>query len=185
MAKIGEGDPRWLVQDRDDGRNVNGWHWEEKDVTNLTKSELKKRLSALKTDCIGDYALKFNNVEKVDGDATIANRKGKTLFIFDLEIAVKFEATTSDSKKKLKGTLDFAIDLEDCKDFYITISFDGESDDAVRNYLKTTTIPEIKTTVSQWVADMRDTFTKNQANNPKQLSSSQDINNTEKNSTKK
>ena len=29
MAKLGEGDPRWIVSDRPDGTNINGWHWEE------------------------------------------------------------------------------------------------------------------------------------------------------------
>lgn len=27
MARIGEGDPRWIVNEREDGRNVNSWHW--------------------------------------------------------------------------------------------------------------------------------------------------------------
>ena len=27
MAKWGEGDPRWIVEDRTDGKNVNNWHW--------------------------------------------------------------------------------------------------------------------------------------------------------------
>ena len=27
MAKLGEGDPRWRVRDREDGRNVGSWHW--------------------------------------------------------------------------------------------------------------------------------------------------------------
>eukprot|EP00976_Prorocentrum_cordatum_P032330 657303-Prorocentrum_minimum.AAC.4 len=27
MAKWGEGDPRWKVEERTDGCNVNGWHW--------------------------------------------------------------------------------------------------------------------------------------------------------------
>jgi hypothetical protein len=27
MAKIGETDPRWIVQKREDGKNVNAWHW--------------------------------------------------------------------------------------------------------------------------------------------------------------
>ena len=27
MAKVGEGDPRWIVSDRDDGQNVGQWHW--------------------------------------------------------------------------------------------------------------------------------------------------------------
>jgi hypothetical protein len=28
MAKFGEGDPRWIVTERQDGTNINGWHWE-------------------------------------------------------------------------------------------------------------------------------------------------------------
>ena len=27
MAKWGEGDPRWIVEERSDGTNVNNWHW--------------------------------------------------------------------------------------------------------------------------------------------------------------
>lgn len=27
MAKWGEGDPRWLVEERPDATNPNNWHW--------------------------------------------------------------------------------------------------------------------------------------------------------------
>jgi hypothetical protein len=27
MAKVGEGDARWIVAERQDGTNVNQWHW--------------------------------------------------------------------------------------------------------------------------------------------------------------
>lgn len=27
MARWSEGDPRWIVDHREDGKNVNGWHW--------------------------------------------------------------------------------------------------------------------------------------------------------------
>ena len=27
MAKVGEGDERWIVKEREDGKNCNGWHW--------------------------------------------------------------------------------------------------------------------------------------------------------------
>ena len=29
MAKRGEGDPRWIVEERSDSHNVNNWHWKE------------------------------------------------------------------------------------------------------------------------------------------------------------
>ena len=33
MAKWGEGDPRWIVEERPDATNVNNWHWTEKNAT--------------------------------------------------------------------------------------------------------------------------------------------------------
>ena len=27
MAKWGQGDPRWIVEERPDATNVNNWHW--------------------------------------------------------------------------------------------------------------------------------------------------------------
>jgi hypothetical protein len=39
MAKVGEGDPRWIVQNRADGTNVNQWHWTESDFTGWAKKK--------------------------------------------------------------------------------------------------------------------------------------------------
>ena len=44
MARVGEGDPRWLVAERTDGRNVNGWHWEEKNALSWTKKRIQELL---------------------------------------------------------------------------------------------------------------------------------------------
>lgn len=54
MAKWGEGDPRWIVEQRDDGRNVNNWHWTEKNATNWSKDKIKELLREVKienSDC--------------------------------------------------------------------------------------------------------------------------------------
>ena len=37
MAKLGEGDQRWIVEERKDGANVHGWHWVEKDCKEWTR----------------------------------------------------------------------------------------------------------------------------------------------------
>ena len=39
MAKWGEGDPRWIVEDRPDATNVNNWHWSEKNATKWVLGE--------------------------------------------------------------------------------------------------------------------------------------------------
>ncbi|GAB5569644.1 activator of 90 kDa heat shock protein ATPase homolog 1 [Prionailurus iriomotensis] len=44
MAKWGQGDPRWIVEEREDGTNVNNWHWTERDATSLSKGKLRDLL---------------------------------------------------------------------------------------------------------------------------------------------
>ncbi len=39
MAKWGEGDPRWIVEERADAKNVNNWHWY---VTRACRQQLVK-----------------------------------------------------------------------------------------------------------------------------------------------
>ncbi|KAF6350726.1 activator of HSP90 ATPase activity 1 [Rhinolophus ferrumequinum] len=41
MAKWGEGDPRWIVEERADATNVNNWHWTERDASNWSMDKLK------------------------------------------------------------------------------------------------------------------------------------------------
>jgi hypothetical protein len=41
MAKWGEGDPRWIVEERADATNVNNWHWSEKNANKWSKEKLK------------------------------------------------------------------------------------------------------------------------------------------------
>ena len=41
MAKVGEGDERWIVKERADGQNCNNWHWTTKDVSGHTKKVLR------------------------------------------------------------------------------------------------------------------------------------------------
>ena len=47
MAKLGEGDERWIVKERADGQNCNNWHWTTKDVSGHTKTVLGDKLKEL------------------------------------------------------------------------------------------------------------------------------------------
>jgi hypothetical protein len=81
MAKWGEGDSRWIVQERDDGANVNGWHWEEKQRMHWMRERIPKLLQDLSADdptAAGKVRVK--EVTSVDGDVRIFPR-----FASDLE----------------------------------------------------------------------------------------------------
>ncbi|EFJ41648.1 hypothetical protein VOLCADRAFT_107607 [Volvox carteri f. nagariensis] len=98
MAKWGEGDPRWLVEHRDDGKNVNGWHWEEKDRKEWTKTRLAELFSGLVLHEVEDAAegeptrIIVERLKDMTGDASITTRKGNKRFaVFDLTLALTWE----------------------------------------------------------------------------------------------
>merc|ERR1711959_388280 len=87
MAKWGEGDGRWIVEDRKDGANVNGWHWSEKDVTKQCKEKLGSMLGP-----VGDGTFEFVSVDKFDGFVNLCNRKGKLKVTYSLDVGLKWKA---------------------------------------------------------------------------------------------
>ncbi|KAL1104983.1 hypothetical protein V6Z11_D04G103100 [Gossypium hirsutum] len=78
MAKYGEGDKRWIVEERPDGANVHNWHWAETDCLPWSKTFFTKLLSDLTIlNCQGNLSIKTKKVEKVDGEAYVNVRKGE------------------------------------------------------------------------------------------------------------
>lgn len=106
MAKWGEGDPRWIVEERPDATNVNNWHWKEKDATAWSKEQLLSLLSGLK---IEDKDNNLMEVEEVvfgdDCEAVINNRKQKLIFLYEFHITLKCNGYTSENDK-ITGKID-------------------------------------------------------------------------------
>mmetsp|Transcript_47345 Transcript_47345/g.153854 ORF Transcript_47345/g.153854 Transcript_47345/m.153854 type:complete len:431 (-) Transcript_47345:154-1446(-) len=103
MAKLGEGDQRWIVKEREDGRNCNNWHWTSKDVSKNTKEELIRCLEA----CTFEPPIALARVKsaEVTGEASINNRKGKIFLIYDLEVKLKWEASDGEGGEACKGSM--------------------------------------------------------------------------------
>merc|ERR1711939_133653 len=87
MAKFGEGDARWIVEDRADGANVNNWHWTEKDVMKPAED----RLTQMVTSHEGPADCSFTGVEKFAGFIQLCNRKGVVKVQYTLEVELKFK----------------------------------------------------------------------------------------------
>ena len=58
MAKWGEGDPRWIVEERPDATNVNNWHWTEKNADAWSKAKIKVEIIHI------HYSLRFSKLFK-------------------------------------------------------------------------------------------------------------------------
>ena len=77
MAKLGEGDDRWIVKEREDGKNVNNWHWSETSLTEWARERLEARLKdvVVREDASG--TCKLLCLDSMKGDVTIQSRKQK------------------------------------------------------------------------------------------------------------
>ncbi|XP_062167510.1 uncharacterized protein LOC133873772 [Alnus glutinosa] len=106
MAKYGEGDKRWIVEDRPDGANVHNWHWSETDCIEWSRNLLSKLLSDLTVlDGEGNLYIKTKKVDKVEGEAYVNVRKGKIIPGYEISVTLAWEgeAKDADGKSLLKA----------------------------------------------------------------------------------
>lgn len=125
MAKVGEGDPRWIVNERKDGANVNAWHWEERDLSEHAKQTITKDLTGKKIcDATGDIeSIEIDEVADFSGDVTVAQRKGRMMCYFELKFTAKWVGKAKDGSE-VKGKMDVPeVDHDEfLNDFEITVS---------------------------------------------------------------
>ncbi|XP_038072203.1 activator of 90 kDa heat shock protein ATPase homolog 1-like [Patiria miniata] len=102
MAKWGQGDPRWIVEERSDATNVNNWHWTERDASCSSKEHLKELLVGLK---IQDDKGECEVIEmtSIEGEASASNRKAKLIFFYEWNIKLEWQGNLKDCSTKLKG----------------------------------------------------------------------------------
>ncbi|KAG8087443.1 hypothetical protein GUJ93_ZPchr0010g10414 [Zizania palustris] len=99
MAKYGEGDARWIVQERADGTNVHNWHWAERDCLEWSRARLSSLLAGLAVlSGEGGLSLRTTTLDKLDGEAYVNIRKGKVIPGYELSLTLSWEAeATSES----------------------------------------------------------------------------------------
>ena len=91
MAKLGEGDERWIVSERADGVNVNNWHWQEKDAFEWSRERFADLLSRDICDGADGVSLKTTGVTSLTGEAYVNRRKGKIIAGYELELKMAYE----------------------------------------------------------------------------------------------
>ena len=125
MAKWGEGDPRWIVEERPDATNVNNWHWTEKNADNWSKSKIKELFENLVIEDakIGNVAIE--SVDKVEGEARVNNRKAKLIFFYEWELKMNWKGHANGCDKEVTGTIEIpnlSEEHEDMEDVDIDVS---------------------------------------------------------------
>ncbi|EYU39956.1 hypothetical protein ABFS82_10G173300 [Erythranthe guttata] len=101
MAKLGEGDKRWIVEDRPDGTNVHNWHWSETDCLDWSRNFLSNLLgNKTLLSGEGNLFIKTKKLDKLEGEAYVNVRKGKIIPGYELNLVLSYEAEAKDSDGK-------------------------------------------------------------------------------------
>jgi len=158
MARKGEGDPRWIVQERDDGKNVNNWHWTETDLSGWAIEKLKELL--------GNFTIESKIISgkttdiTTTADVSVNTRKQKTLLFYELHVTIKWEASLKDAEKPTKGTilLPYISDENDLTDFEIKFTVEGESkeDEKIKDEIKQIMTPILKQKVPEMLTGLKE-----------------------------
>uniref|UniRef100_A0A182MLW4 Activator of Hsp90 ATPase AHSA1-like N-terminal domain-containing protein n=1 Tax=Anopheles culicifacies TaxID=139723 RepID=A0A182MLW4_9DIPT len=126
MAKWGEGDPRWIVEERPDATNVNNWHWTEKNATPWSKDKLKSLLDGF---VISEAGLEctITKIDKLDGEATANNRKGKLIFFYEWNIVLLWKGRFNDEEVTGKVTIPNLSEENDVNEVELTVTLDSSN----------------------------------------------------------
>ncbi|KAH3765350.1 inner centromere protein [Pelomyxa schiedti] len=170
MARIGETDPRWIVTNREDGTNVGAWHWVEKDCLPWFRETASDAFSASPLlSRGGDFVVTTKSVD-VTGEATANNRKGKTIYLYELELTVNWEAKWTDSatssSETATGTLKMPYIGDDNEGEALEVRIEATGANKSNDKVKKTIVPAMqrecpavaRTTVEQVIARMKEKF---------------------------
>ncbi|KAH7554263.1 hypothetical protein ACOSP7_028624 [Xanthoceras sorbifolium] len=134
MAKYGEGDKRWIVEDRADGANVHNWHWSETDCLEWSRNFFNNILSNLTIlDGEANLFIKTKKIDKLDGEAYVNVRKGKIIPGYELNVSLSWEGEAKDSDgvslSKVDGSLEIPYisdeNADEDPEIRVTVKDDG------------------------------------------------------------
>jgi len=158
MAKWGEGDPRWIVEERPDATNVNNWHWTEKDATTWSKNKMKQIFTSIQMeDEEGSWQIK--EVKTCDGEATINNRKGKLIFFYEWVLKLEYTGTFKDSTTDMKGSINVPnlSDENDAEDLEVSVVPDNDSknNQRMKEFIRTKGRHLVRDACMKYVEDLK------------------------------
>ncbi|CAI2354271.1 unnamed protein product [Caenorhabditis sp. 36 PRJEB53466] len=163
MAKWGEGDPRWIVEERADATNVNNWHWSEKNATPWSLNRLRELLNGFSAED-GPIVVTIDEVKKIDGEATANNRKAKLIFLFEWVIEGTFVARISGSEDEYKGKFDIPnlSDENDASEVDVNTSLSGNGplNHQIRQMLNKSFISKIQDVLAIYIRELKEEFSK-------------------------
>jgi len=170
MALKGFEDPRWIVTHRDDGKNVNNWHWTETDFTGWAKIRLGELLENQKIET-NNMSCTLSSLT-LKGEVSVNTRKQKTILFYELDVSLQWEGTWLPTSKSAKGSIRMPYISEENKedDFEIQVTVDEGQDETLplKDELRKNVIPVLKEKVPIMLMELKEVTSQKTKLPPKQ-----------------
>ncbi|XP_041468585.1 activator of 90 kDa heat shock protein ATPase homolog 1-like [Lytechinus variegatus] len=161
MAKWGQGDPRWIVEERADATNVNNWHWTERDASKWSKEKLTELLTNIKVEDERGQC-EIYEVKEMNGEASASNRKAKLIFFYEWDVKLKWKGTLKDCTTELEGTISMPnlSDENGVDDVNIDISTNTATPESntLREVMKSKGIPVLRQKIGDYTKALKKEF---------------------------
>ncbi|KAJ1403369.1 START-like domain superfamily [Sesbania bispinosa] len=163
MAKYGEGDKRWIVEERPDGTNVHNWHWAETNCLEWSRTFFTNLLSNLPIlQGEANLFIKTTSLHNLDGEAYINIRKGKIIPGYEINLTLNWEGEAKDSEGtsllKVNGTVEIPYisdeNADEDPDLRVTVNDEGPIGKRIKDAMVSKGKPLILEKVRVWVQSM-------------------------------
>ncbi|XP_028927809.1 activator of 90 kDa heat shock protein ATPase homolog 2 [Ornithorhynchus anatinus] len=160
MAKWGQGDPRWIVEERADGTNVNNWHWTERDATNWSKGKLRELLVGVVVENEAGCCW-ISDLKQVEGEASCSSRKGKLIFFYEWHIQLTWTGTMKGSGAKHRGCVEIPSLSEENEvdDTEVTVSKKRGEGNTLQDLMQTEGTAKVREALSDYLRALKTEFT--------------------------
>lgn len=168
FSKLFSGDPRWIVEERPDATNVNNWHWKESNATNWSKDKLNDLLLHFEINSPDkNLNVKIVEFDKLEGEATANNRKGKLIFFYEWNLELKWHGyvLNDDTKEKVKGKISVPNLSEEnsIEEVHVGVTVDESNDksEMLKQFMYNVGRDKIREQLDKYVKSLKNDYAKN------------------------
>ncbi|XP_069350907.1 LOW QUALITY PROTEIN: activator of 90 kDa heat shock protein ATPase homolog 2-like [Eulemur rufifrons] len=160
MAKWGQGDPRWIVEEREDGTNVNNWHWTERDATSRSKGKLRELLVGVAVENEAS-SCEIRELKQVEGEASCSSLEGKLVFFSEWDIRLSWKGVIKESGLKHKGLIEIPSVSEENEvdDTEVSVSKKKGDGDVLKDLMKTAGTAKVREALGDYLKALKTEFT--------------------------
>nr|KAF6445826.1 hypothetical protein HJG63_000474 [Rousettus aegyptiacus] len=149
-SKGTHGDPCWVVEEREDGANVNNWHcpWQggvERDTTSWSKGNFHQFLVGIVVESEAGRC-QISELKQLEGEASCSNRKGKTIFFYEWNIKLGWKGIIKESGTKHKGLIEIPnlSEENEVDDTEVNVNKKKGDRDILKDLMKTASTANIR-----------------------------------------